>query len=330
MRINPAILAMLAALPAPVAADAPSRMSPEAKAYLDDVIAAFRDRHINRGKVDWTKVTARAYEVAGDAKTPADTYKAVDVIVEAMGEKHTFFLGADKVKSIKTGAKVGNSEAPRLVLPEGAMLAGGVGMIRVPAFMGSEDQGRMYTAVAQAMLARFAARGSCGTIVDLRPNEGGNMWPMLNGLKALLGRPPYGSFYGGGDASEETSVWIEKDGEIQSVEGKLVPSVRPDPRLKPVAVLIGRKTASSGEFTAMAFQGRTNTRFFGGDTAGYVSANELIDLKDGARIAMTSGWGTDRTGKAYTDKMAPDEATAEGGPTLDAALVWLKKRGCGR
>ena len=329
MRLPMFLAVTLAAVAAPAAADAPSRMSPEAKAYLDDAIQAFKDRHINREKVDWAALTARAYAIAGNAQRPADTYKAIQSVVDGMGEKHTFFMKAEQVKAIASGSKAGKTAPPPFVTPDGSLLPGRVGLIRLPAFMGSREQGRAYTAVAKAMLDRFAAQRSCGTIVDLRGNGGGNMWPMLNGVKALLGSAPFGSFYGG-DRSEETSVWVEKDGEIQPVPGKLVPTAGADKRLKPVAVLIGPKTASSGEFTAMAFRGRAQTRFFGAPTAGYVSANELIGLKDGAQIAMTSGWGTDRNGTAYTDRMVPDQATVEGLPTMDAALAWLKKRGCGR
>ena len=80
----------------------------------------------------------------------------------------------------------------------------------------------------------------------------------------------------------------------------------------------------------MSFEGRPRTRFFGAPTAGYVTANAPVFLSDGAVIAMTGGWGLDRTGKKYVESIKPDVPTAAGAETLSAAVKWLSKERCAR
>ena len=41
---------------------------------------------------------------------------------------------------------------------------------------------------------RDSARASCRWVVDLRGNGGGNMWPMLGGLRPFFGEAGLGSF----------------------------------------------------------------------------------------------------------------------------------------
>jgi C-terminal processing protease CtpA/Prc len=92
--------------------------------------------------------------------------------------------------------------------------------------------------------------------------------------------------------------------------------------------LLGAQTASAGEFTAIAFEGRPNTRFFGETTAGFVSTNSVAPLPDGAEIAVSTGYSTDRLHRPYRSAIVPDEATPRGQPTLDAAIAWLKRQPC--
>lgn len=98
----------------------------------------------------------------------------------------------------------------------------------------------------------------------------------------------------------------------------------------PVAVLIDRGTASSGEATAIAFEGRPKTRFFGEHTWGVTAVNEY-KLLDGAVLHFAAAVEADRTGKRYTDGIDPDEkiestptATIDDrDPAVAAALRWL-------
>jgi len=312
-------------------ASSQTAMSPEAEAYLQTAIDLFKHQHINRDQVDWPSVTEKARALAHDAKTPADTYPAIRLIIHELGEKHTFFMTPDQVKASQTGKQSGAVAPPQLNLPEGELLAEGPGVIRLQGFGGSATEGKAYASSTQHALARMERDGACGWIVDLRFNSGGNMWPMLNGLSGLFDDGVLGSF---DNTAGGNTKWLRQKGAI-FVDSPGEHSPEPDfeglhNSGAPVAVLLSKVTVSSGEFTAMAFEGRPATRFFGQTTGGYVTANAPMPMPDGAQIAMTNGWGRDRTGKRYATALVPDEQTDGGQPTLDAALKWLKSQGCSR
>jgi C-terminal processing protease CtpA/Prc len=168
----------------------------------------------------------------------------------------------------------------------------------------------------------------CGWIVDLRQDWGGNMWPMLGGLSGLLDAGPFGSFVGG----EAPERWVRHEDGTIGVEGSDGPPSFVAPRpLKagaaPVAVLIGPSTASSGEMTAIAFVGRPHTRFFGAPSAGLTTGNRPVRLSDGASINVTGRYVQDRTGRAYTGPVQPDEAVADEA-AVESATAWLRGQGC--
>jgi C-terminal processing protease CtpA/Prc len=157
----------------------------------------------------------------------------------------------------------------------------------------------------------------------LRSNTGGNMWPMLAGLKPFLGSAGLGTFESPTGSSPKwvagQSVGVEPPEALGVLENAWV------------AVLTGPRTASSGEAVTIAFRGRPHTRSFGLPTAGLSTANGTFPLPDGAMILLTTAVEADRTGRKYGDKIDPDvrvEAgtTAAGDAVLAAATQWLGQR----
>jgi carboxyl-terminal processing protease len=304
-----------------------SAQSSEPQTYLDRAIALFRQFHINSKKMDWPVLWAKAHAAAADAKSPADTYPAIRLIIKELGEKHTVFITPDQAKAQSTGKSTNGTKPPIFLLPDGERLAEGVGVVRLYGFSGSQEQARLYSDYGQAKIRDFQERGICRFVIDLRPNTGGNMYPMIDAVSALLDDGLLGTFE---DAAGNFTPWILKGG--TATIGPITASP-PSPtgqatKTFPVAVLLGPVTASAGEYTAMSFKGRANTRFFGTPTAGYVTANQPMPLSDGAVIIMTGARGIDRTGKKYVDVVEPDEITGAGGPALDAAVKWLSAQRC--
>lgn len=305
----------------------PAPMSPAAKAYLDRAIALFREQHINSSKMDWPALTKKVYAAAAGAQKTADTYPDIRLIIKELGEKHTFFLEPDQARAEMTGKSSGTATAPSFQPPEAVRLASGVAVVTLHGFMGSPDQAQLYARQGQAEIERAKAENVCRFIVDLRDDTGGNMYPMISSVAGLLGDGLLGTFV---NAHKQFVPWMLK-GSTTTI-GQMsysLPKAEPPSSLQvPVAVLIGPSTASAGEFTAMSFEGRPRTRFFGSESAGYVTANQPMPLSDGAVIIMTSGWGIDRNGKKYVDSMQPDETTGAGNQAMRAAVKWLSAQPC--
>jgi C-terminal processing protease CtpA/Prc len=178
-------------------------------------------------------------------------------------------------------------------------------------------------------ISTLASGNTCGWIVDLRNNTGGNMWPMIAGLSPLIGEGLAGVF----ESPKAKNEWrVGVNGE--AIIGQLKtsgssPASFVDGGKARVAVLTGQATASSGEAVAVAFRGRPNTRAFGTPTAGLTTANTTVAMSDGALLAIAVSVYVDRTGVKYGGKLNPDElveGTAKllaDDPVVKAAAKWL-------
>jgi hypothetical protein len=199
-----------------------------------------------------------------------------------------------------------------------------------------------FTKKLHGIVADLLAQKPDGWLVDLRGNGGGNMWPMLGGITAILGEGYLGSFRAPGGGG---STWFLKDGTVSTRPGvaESVQSRTPGPSssladLPWLAVLFDRGTASSGEAVAISFAGRPRSRSFGEHTAEFSTANQNFQLPDGAMLLLCSSVEVDRTGRLYPDGLDPDVAipTPESRPAKDADAViqaaeeWILSAAAGR
>ncbi len=107
-----------------------------------------------------------------------------------------------------------------------------------------------------------------------------------------------------------------------------VSSISPE---TPVAILIDRETASSGELIAISFRGRANTRFFGEPTLGASTTTKGFLLSDGANLVLAVAVDVDCNGKEYPAGVSPDQRIPIGerilpaneDPVVRAAVGWV-------
>lgn len=300
--------------------------APDATAELHAAIEVLKAHHLNREKVDWPTIEAHAGAMIAGKAQPADAYPAIAYLLGQMGEKHSFLRPVPMVEALRTGKPLANGQpAGETTLPLAGRYPGDILAINVPGHTGSQESDRSYAATLRYTLAMTQKIGLCRVLIDLRWNDGGNMWPMLDGLAPLLGQEPYGYFAysDGGETAWRVSSGTATGGveRPNPDEAKVLGAV-------PVAVLIGPGTTSSGEFTAIAFRGRHNTMFFGAPTAGFVTANGTYALPDGAQLFVAQSWSSDRLHRPYRVAVVPDENTAAGQQTLDAGLAWLSRQNC--
>ncbi|WP_454761714.1 S41 family peptidase [Caulobacter segnis] len=288
----------------------------EAKTYLDHALYLLEQSHINSATADWPALRAQAYKAAAGATTPRQTHAAIRAVISRLGERHTFLRPPTPARP-SDGAPNLQGAASVAPLPVGRM-EGPVAVIALPRLMrdltNPNDDGARYQAAITDFLKTANNAKACGWIIDLRGHGGGDMWPGMRGLAPLLGEGPPGAFAG----KSGRKPWAATTAEVrQSL-------ARPD---APVAVLVGPRTASSGEMIAIGFVGRPLTRLFGQPTAGLTTANSSIVLSDGAVLALTSAYVEDRLGHRYDGRMQPHEIVA-----LDAAeaaaTAWLATQGC--
>jgi C-terminal processing protease CtpA/Prc len=302
----------------PVAPDAP--LAPVARVVLDSSFAIVRRNALWRDTVTWAVVEPRVRAIAAGAETGADVYPAIRALLTSLGDHHSFHMRPSATRQFQTGG----AQNPR---PEIRALPDSIGYISVPAYAGADAAAtKSYVTDVYSALRAMLPQTSCRWVVDLRRNGGGNMWPMLAGLRPLLGEAGLGSFV---SATGPGPLWRAK----AVVDLPLEPALT---RLDSahVAVLTGPQTASSGEAVTISFIGRPRTRSFGLATRGLSTANQTFPLPDSSMILLTVSVEADRNGVRYGGKIDPDESipvdSANGDVQLSRAVAWLKSRpSCG-
>ena len=245
--------------------------------------------------------TAKSQALSSTPETMDEAHAIVGKALETAGGKHSFLMERSMVQYYDTV----QWRMPVIDMTEDSVL-----VITVPDFSGNEAQAKQYAHTIQDGISPDVRR----VILDLRGNTGGNMYPMIAGVNALL---PDGIILKfrqrNGRESNLTAEYIAK---VQGVERKTTISPK-------IAILTDGETASSGEALLICFRGLSNVRTFGSPTAGYASANRIFDMGDGTRLVITTSCDVARTGEVFCDDpIVPDSLTDE---PMDAALEWLHK-----
>ena len=293
-----------------------ARAPDDVRAYVDEALAAIEAESLHRDRVDWTALRADVEAHTRGARTTRETWPAIELALRALKDGHSMFIPPQSVTA--------SNRAPVRMPVDRSR---GVLVVRVPPYLGTDIRRASNFAKRGFGRVRARARGACGAVVDLRANGGGNMWPMLGALSPLLTAGVVGYFE---DVVGRRTPWTLDDGVITVGALPMMNAARADQRLGlPVAILYGTNTLSSGEAVALAFREQPWTRSFGTSTGGASTSNRLIELPDGARIALTTQWMADRRGGRAAGALQPDVRIDDPDAVLDAALEWLEREhGC--
>lgn len=189
------------------------------------------------------------------------------------------------------------------------VLNGEFGYIRIP---GNNDFAfKKVDSIASDIVAHINMVNSAeikGWIIDLRLNTGGNMYPILLGLKDFIGdEVVFGGFRNSKD--ESSGKWEITDSKmlIDGIELTQKSHVdRPIPITTPLVILTSACTASAGELTAISLIGRPYTTIIGEPTANYTTAVQGFKINEYAGINLSTDYVADRNNKVYKSSIVPD------------------------
>lgn len=235
--------------------------------------------------------------------SPSTLKEAQEIVVQAgkvAGGKHTFLMTTDEVTENDTSA---------WEMPTVELLEENIAVIKLPPFSGNEEEGVKYANTVLGALPDALK----GTILDLRGNRGGNMYPMIAAVHRFL---PDDIILQLRTRRYNMEINVDYVTRVAKVE-------RQAPIDCPVTLLTDEWTGSSGEAVMLCFRGLENTRTFGSPTAGYASCNQPYRLPDGSQLVLTTGTDVARTGEEFCDDpIQPDMLTET---PLEDALEWLNK-----
>jgi carboxyl-terminal processing protease len=213
-------------------------------------------------------------------------------------DKHSFFISTAAAKSSSKREK----RAPK---PSAQYLGSGIALITVPlCFNNQKSQDIKYANTIREQIRKIDTRNNISAwIIDLRDNVGGNMWPMLAGLNALIEDGTVGYFIN--PASKSEQPWPSYNGKLMFPKA-IINDYKVRGREIKIALLIDSMTASSGEMTAVSFLGMSNVKVLGQPSAGYTTANTTYYLSDGTMFNLATSYIADRNRKPYMEKITPD------------------------
>ena len=320
----------------------------DAQAYLTEALDVMEYNSVRRLQIDWPEFRQAAFRDAevAEARTPADVHPVIEQALVRLGDGHSFFRPADGQEVYPSSSIVfGGPPLPTSPLQAAApaplgeagpvrRLDAGVSYLRIDAFAGGGEEGDALVDTYHAAMRAVGPGGTCGWIVDVRGNGGGNMWPMLAAVGPLLGSRHVGYFlYPDG----MLAPWIYEAGGAGLDEGAIAAASEPwtIAGRPPVALLTDAETASAGEAVVVAFRGHERSRSFGEATWGVSTGNAAFPLSDGSVIFLTVATMVDRDGNVYGGPLTPDvlvsgETTGDPmtDPVLAAALAWIDGQPC--
>lgn len=266
--------------------------------YIEEFKNLVKTKSIFRDKIDWNIVDENIKKLSKGMETIDDTKPALQYIMNVLkgsGDIHSFIVSKKSVDAKKTGNTKG-------IEPESKLIDNKIGYIMVPGFATSNiEVGNEFASKINEMIKKLDSENEIhGWIIDLRTNTGGSMHPMILGLSSLLGDGTLGYFI----TKEQKVPWILENGKFN--RNKITQPYKLKNPSSKIAILIGNKTASAGEATAISFIGKSNVKLFGQPTRGLTSGNSTHPLSDGRALALATSFEMDRNGKEYQEKINPD------------------------
>jgi len=147
---------------------------------------------INRYKIDWVTFRQSTIYYAGNAQTERDAYDAIKYALKNLNDNHSFFLSPEDNINILSKTIISDSKSHittknYIANPIGRKITTSIGVIRIPAFVGSGQAMIDFATFIQNIIRGVDSSSIRGWIVDLRQNNGGNMWPMTACVGPILG-----------------------------------------------------------------------------------------------------------------------------------------------
>ncbi|OEY72789.1 hypothetical protein APR40_11105 [Salegentibacter salarius] len=290
------------------------------------MIREFERNSINKDSIDWKNFEKKVWQSAVFSKD-----SAVITALTLNGEKHSSYY--DQTAETYLSAKGKKAYSYKKIEPfENEETLGYINILPFIDSRKSLDEtlkkGAEYITENLENIKKQDSKKLKGWVIDLRKNNGGNMWPMLISLTPFLENEILGYFL----IEEKWHEWSKQENQIingSSNQTKKFIDAPLEYKLKnenlKIAVLINGNTASSGEAAAIALMSNPNVKFFGNNTAGYTTSNSTITLKNNDVLILTSGVMADYTKKEYWNGVKPNFKISETDDLKNEILEWFSK-----
>lgn len=216
----------------------------------------------------------------------------------------------------------------RMLLPKMAYL-------RIPVVLAQDSASVVaYANRINDSLLNLLRQGAKGVIIDLRLNQGGNMYPMIAGLRSLFKEGIVSESYTFEFGDKNGSPVFFRHDSLLTDFYKIKLNRYADYSHLPVAVLIGPSTASAGECTAASLTFRERSVLIGEESMGLTNGNDGFLLLPEIGFNLAVGVLKNGKGQRLDEAIAP-QILVEGGDNFSSlqndrkvqrAIAWIQKK----
>ena len=283
------------------------------RAVMAQVLGAVESKAVGFSVDGWSAIRERADEAASKADDTLSLYAAIEQVLAGLNDNgHSFALNPAQWKRIRASTTEDavelqrkGGERVRLLAQPGASAQ--ILLVEVPAHAAMDDRVGLQLSTGLAREISLSATAKpCAVIVDLRKTGGGNMWPAISGLRAVIDPQHMGSVV---DRSGRPIASYRALAD-RALSADIGSDALPVGALaqRPLAILVGSGTSSASEAIAAFLRARPNSVLVGQATAGFTTTNEKFDLPDGGALILATARLTDPSGKAHRGPLRPDIA----------------------
>lgn len=310
---------------------------------LDTTISIMQKKALYADKVNWQQLSKELKAQTADVTTVKQAGFAFTRLYDELNDTHgaffykdTMFKGSGKIRNLHKINEVTNTElkkGPRLVA---TMLSNGVGYIRIP-FVAAQDTAgveRFANRLNDSIIS-LMKRQPAGLIIDLRLNQGGNMYPMIGGLRSLYKEGIFSESYTYEFKDQNMSPLFFRNDSLICDYYKIKIVNYHDYSTTRVAVLIGPSTASAGECTAASLTFRSPTVLIGEESMGLTNGNDgFVLVPDEIGFNLAVGVLKNGKGERLDEVIVPDLPVESGDDFMNLekdlkvirAIRWIREQ----
>lgn len=301
-------------------------LSPTIDKYINDYFKIVKENSIIKDTTYITSLRKKAKLLCAGYSTLDYCHSVLkNYVTNKLNDGHSFFLTPQEWKDWQNGDQT--IQDGLATFASGKIIGGNIAYITIPTFVSLDSSLiKKYVDSLQTIIAKLDDKNPKGWIIDISNNMGGNSWAMVCGIGPILGNGICGysissngnkmtRIYNEGWAGWDTTLMLKKTNPYH-----LKNSARP------IAVLYGDKTSSSGEVVAITFRGKENSLSFGQETVGATTRVDNFELSDKAYLNLASGVDADRNGTLFGGKIIPDRLAKDNESSLADAIKWITEK----
>ncbi|MGD8781669.1 MAG: S41 family peptidase [Ignavibacteria bacterium] len=298
------------------------------KKVISQALEITMEHSINSNSLNKAEIKKEIMQRAEEVNSDDKLYEVLQILIDSLKDNHSFLITADGnrwQRVDRTQEKTEEGSIPKEKLRDKRIAYVNV----APMSSASKIDKNAYADKLYNKIIDAYSHDMTGWILDFRGNSGGQLWPMLAGLSSLINSDTAGfAIY----PNNNNWNWWAKNGkagvgtnvhhQIEHVSNKPL-------QKKPIAILISRQTASSGEASVISFIGKENICLFGEQTKGLATVNQPFELANGAKLMLTTAYFGDRNKKIYAHGIEPEINISNKGENdiqLDTAIEWLTEQ----